>query len=197
MSDSYTYLANKFKTSINEYKLGCVLAEVVEPLPDLKLKLLNGNMELDVELDGDNIFIARSITNRKEISVTFKDFESKKNKSENSKNKSNTLKSFSASSGNITHPTPIPTKIGPQMLAPTITNIDLPNISLNELSSSNTENEKETKEKGKMTIQMLVTLEKGDKVLVVPNFEEDQFYIVDVFDNVKKVVDEWEYYPKD
>lgn len=80
MNDNpYDKLANMFEENRNKNYLGALLAEVIEPLPNLKLKLLNGAMEIDRDIEGDNIFIARSITNRLDIDITFKDFESVKN----------------------------------------------------------------------------------------------------------------------
>lgn len=178
----YTGFANMFKENENKTYLGAMLAEVVSPLPNLKLKLLNGAMELDHEIEGDNIFIARSITNRIDIDVTFKDFESQKNVHKIKNGIKLAFKNFKALGGKFIHPTLQP---------PTIIEIESPAGNFDELSS-----ELEQKKKGKYKMQTLVSLKAGEKVLVIPNETEDQWFIVDVLEPLKEVQLEWEYYQK-
>ena len=59
-------------------------------------------------------------------------------------------------------------------------------------STSKTDN----KDKGKFILQTVFHLKKGMFVLVIPNFEEDKFFIVDVFNYAPEVSLEWEYYQK-
>ena len=68
--------------------------------------------------------------------------------------------------------------------------------SLKSLSAKNTKSEQENKEKGKFILQTVFHLEPGMFVLVIPNFEEDKFFIIDVFNYAPEVSLEWEYYQK-
>lgn len=187
-------LANMFKENENKTYLGAVLAEVISPLPNLKLKLLNGAMEIDHEIEGDNIFIARSITNRIDIDVTFKDFESQKNIHKIKDGIKLAFKKLKATAGKIVHPTP-PSQIPPGTpngpLPPPITDLDIPNGNYDEITS-----ELAQKKKGKYKMQTIVTLKVGEKVLVIPNETEDQWFIVDVLEPLKEVQLNWEYYQK-
>lgn len=186
-NNPYVGLAKFFNKYKNREYLGTMLAEVIEPLPNLKLKLLNGNMEIDSEIEGEQIFIARSITNRIDIDVTFSKFESKDNVDE-----SISYKSFSSSTGLVVHTEPIILANG----SPTPVPSNITNVSLNSGNISEIKSNKERKNSGKFKGQFLVTLKKGDFVLVITNEKEDQFFIVDVMDNIKEVKDRWEYYQK-
>ena len=181
-NNPYNELAMMFKEHENKHYLGPLLAEVVSPLPDLKLKLLNGAIELDKEIEGDNIFLARSITNRIDIDITFKDFESQKNVHKIKDGIKLAFKKFKTLGGKFIHPTLQP---------PTIIEIESPMGNFDELTS-----ELEQKKKGKYKMQTIVTLKVGEKVLVIPNETEDQWFIVDVFDPLKEVKLDWEYYQK-
>lgn len=188
-NNPFEELAKKINENKNKDYLGTMIAEVIEPLPNLKLKLLNGAMELDSEIEGDQIFIARSITNRIDVDVTFKQFESESNFHKTK----TTLKNFMASGGEVVHPKPSESPSGAPNtpLPPAVVKASFPNVTIDELNSKIA-----TKEKGKMKAQFLVTLKKGDKVLVITNETEDQFFIVDVMDPLKEVKTEWEYYQK-
>lgn len=199
MKNPYEELAKMFKENENRNYLGAMLAEVIEPLPNLKLKLLNGSMELDREIDGDNIFIARTITNRLDIDITFKDFESKSNTFENGTSSNNQYKNLTADGGAVTHPAPVPDLVGKSpngQVPPVISSAQFSSGNIQEIKTSKHKNEKENKEKGKYKAQFLISLKKGEKVLVIPDESETQFFIVDVFDNLKEVSLEWEYYQK-
>lgn len=185
MNNPFEELAIKINANKNKDYLGTMIAEVIEPLPNLKLKLLNGAMELDYKIEGEQIFIARSITNRVDIDVTFEKFESQGNIHKIKEGVKLAFKNLKSSLANIVHIAP------PTPPNPVVNNLSVPLGNIDELSSK-----LETKEKGKMKAQFLVTLKKGDKVLVITNETEDQFFIVDVMDSLKEVSLEWEYYQK-
>lgn len=193
-NNPYNELAMMFKENENKHYLGPLLAEVVSPLPNLKLKLLNGAIELDKEIEGDNIFLARSITNRIDIDITFKDFESQKNIHTIKSGIKLAFKKLFASGGQVSHPGP-PPQINPPgangPVPPGISLMDIPTGTFDELTS-----ELAKKQKGKYKMQTIVTLKVGEKVLVIPNETEDQWFIVDVFDPLKEVKLDWEYYQK-
>ena len=70
------------------------------------------------------------------------------------------------------------------------------NGSLSSLAAPNTSAEHENKEKGKFILQTVFHLKQGMFVLVIPNIEEDKFFIVDVFNYAPEVSLEWEYYQR-
>lgn len=197
MSNAFVGLAKLFKDRENKEKIGPFIAKVVEPMPNLKLKALDGHIELNYDEIGDNIFISRTLTNRIDIDVTFKEFESKNNKFEKGTSTSNEYKSLSANGGSVVHPAPVVDNMGHSgVLPPNISSINLPSGNVTEIKTSNHKNEKENKEKGKLKAQFLITLKKDERLLIIPNEEEDQFFIVDVFEPIKEVSDKWEYYQK-
>ena len=68
--------------------------------------------------------------------------------------------------------------------------------SFSSMSMSNFQDEQENKEKGKFTLQTVFHLKNGMYVLVIPNVEEDKFFVVDVFNYAPEVSLEWQYYQK-
>ena len=72
------------------------------------------------------------------------------------------------------------------------------NLSLSGHSGTyeSSKSEKDNKDKGKFILQTVFHLKKDMFVLVIPNFEEDKFFIVDVFNYAPEVSLEWEYYQK-
>ncbi|WP_156299015.1 DUF2577 family protein [Streptobacillus canis] len=184
-NNPFEELAKMFKANENRSYLGTMIAEVIDPLPNLKLKLLNGAMEIDHEIEGDQIFIARSITNRIDIDVTFEKFESQGNIHKIKDGIKLAFKNLKAAAANIVHIAP------PSPPNPVVTDLSVPSGNMDEFSSKMA-----TKEKGKFKAQFLVTLKKGDKVLVITNETEDQYFIVDIMDPLKEVELEWEYYQK-
>ena len=68
--------------------------------------------------------------------------------------------------------------------------------SFSSMSMESFQDEQENKEKGKFILQTVFHLEPGMFVLVIPNFEEDKFFVVDVFNYAPEVSLEWEYYQK-
>lgn len=192
-------LAKLINNNKNIVPLGCSLAEVIEPLPNLKLKLLNGLMEIDHEIEGDQIYISDTLANRYDIDVTFKDYESKENRYEQGHNyNSIDYKQLKANGGKVTHPTPPPQagngSNGP--VPPPIADALFTAGTIDDMKIGKHENKKENKEKGKMKMQTIVTLKKGEFVLVIPNSYNNQWFIIDIFKPLKKVELEWEYYQK-
>ena len=163
-------VAEKFRERENPSPIGAVLGKILKPLPDISIELLNGYGVID----SDKIYLSNAITNRLAIECTMKEFESQGNKSSNcSINGLNTSGAGNDSAGDI--------------------NLMLSGHSGTYADSSS---EKDNKDKGKFILQTVFHLEKGMFVLVIPNFEEDKFFIVDVFNYAPEVSLEWEYYQK-
>lgn len=165
-------LAQEFKNRNNPIMLGAMLGIIIEPLPEIKIQLLNGGAIITKE----QIYLAKNITNRLKIEATMKEFESKGNSHVNGKS------SISLSSSGTGS-----TEKGGAVLSLSQSG---------SISSSKHSNEKENKEKGKFILQTVFHLEKGMNVLVIPNISEDKFFIVDVFEYAPEVSLEWEYYQK-
>ena len=163
-------VAEKFKERENPSPIGAVLGKILKPLPDISIELLNGYGVID----SDKIYLSNAITNRLAIECTMKEFESQGNKSSDcSINGLNTSGAGNDSAGD--------------------TNLTLSGHSGNYSgSTSKTDN----KDKGKFILQTVFHLKKNMFVLVIPNFEEDKFFIVDVFNYAPEVSLEWEYYQK-
>ncbi|PGH22578.1 hypothetical protein RN96_05485 [Fusobacterium polymorphum] len=163
-------VAEKFKERENPSPIGAVLGKILKPLPDISIELLNGYGVID----SDKIYLSNAITNRLAIECTIKEFESQGNKSTTCKiNDLNTEGAGSDSGGD--------------------TNLSLSGHSGTYADSSS---KKDNKDKGKFILQTVFHLKKGMFVLVIPNFEEDKFFIVDVFNYAPEVSLEWEYYQK-
>jgi len=163
-------VAEKFKERENPSPIGAVLGKILKPLPNISIELLNGYGVID----SDKIYLSNAITNRLAIECTMKEFESQGNKSTTCKiNNLNTEGAGSDSGGD--------------------TNLSLEGHTGTYDSSAN---EKENKTKGKFILQTVFHLKKDMFVLVIPNFEEDKFFIVDVFNYAPEVSLEWEYYQK-
>lgn len=163
-------VAEKFKERENPSPIGAVLGKILKPLPDISIELLNGYGVID----SDKIYLSNAITNRLAIECTMKEFESQGNKSTTCKiNNLNTDGAGSDSNGD--------------------TNLSLSGHSGTYADSSS---KKDNKDKGKFILQTVFHLKKGMFVLVIPNFEEDKFFIVDVFNYAPEVSLEWEYYQK-
>lgn len=163
-------VAEKFKERENPSPIGAVLGKILKPLPDISIELLNGYGVID----SDKIYLSNAITNRLAIECTMKEFESQGNKS--TKGEINNLSTSGAGSDSRGD-----------------TNLSLEGHTGTYESSAN---EKENKTKGKFILQTVFRLKKGMFVLVIPNFEEDKFFIVDVFNYAPEVSLEWEYYQK-
>lgn len=163
-------VAEKFKERENPSPIGAVLGKILKPLPDISIELLNGYGVID----SDKIYLSNAITNRLAIECTVKEFESQGNKS--TKGEINNLSTSGAGSDSRGD-----------------TNLSLEGHTGTYDSSAN---EKENKIKGKFILQTVFHLKKGMFVLVIPNFEEDKFFIVDVFNYAPEVSLEWEYYQK-
>ena len=163
-------VAEKFKERENPSPIGAVLGKILKPLPDISIELLNGYGVIDA----DKIYLSNAITNRLAIECTMKEFESQGNKSTTCKiNDLNTTGGGADSGGD--------------------TNLSLSGHSGTYDDSSS---EKDNKDKGKFILQTVFHLKKDMFVLVIPNFEEDKFFIVDVFNYAPEVSLEWEYYQK-
>ena len=163
-------VAEKFKERENPSPIGAVLGKILKPLPDISIELLNGYGVID----SDKIYLSNAITNRLAIECTMKEFESQGNKSTTCKiNDLNTTGGGADSAGH--------------------TNLSLSGHSGTYADSSSA---KDNKNKGKFILQTVFHLKEGMFVLVIPNFEEDKFFIVDVFNYAPEVSLEWEYYQK-
>ena len=167
-------VAEKFKERENPSPIGAVLGKILKSLPNISIELLNGYGVID----GDKIYLSNAITNRLEIECTIKNFESQGNTSKIWKSSDNSVINLTTSGGG-----------------------DASSLlehegSLKSLSAKNTKSEQENKEKGKFILQTVFHLEPGMFVLVIPNFEEDKFFIIDVFNYAPEVSLEWEYYQK-
>lgn len=167
-------LAEKFKERENPSPIGPVLGKILKSLPNISIELLNGYGVID----RDKIYLSNAITNRLEIECTIKNFESQGNTSKIWKSSDNSVINLTTNGGG-----------------------DASSLlehegSLKSLSAKNTKSEQENKEKGKFILQTVFHLEPGMFVLVIPNFEEDKFFIVDVFNYAPEVSLEWEYYQK-
>ena len=163
-------VAEKFKERDNPNPIGAVLGKILKPLPDISIELLNGYGVID----SDKIYLSNAITNRLAIECTMKEFESKDNKATQGKiNNMSTSGAGSNSAGDT-------------------------NLSLDGHSGSYDTilSEKENKTKGKFILHTVFHLKKDMFVLVIPNFEEDKFFVIDVFNYAPEVSLEWEYYQK-
>ena len=163
-------VAEKFKERENPSPIGAVLGKILKPLPDISIELLNGYGVIDA----DKIYLSNAITNRLAIECTMKEFESQGNKSTTCKINDLNTTGGGADSGGDT------------------------NLSLSGHSGTYADSlsEKDNKDKGKFILQTVFHLKEGMFVLVIPNFEEDKFFIVDVFNYAPEVSLEWEYYQK-
>ena len=167
-------VAEKFKERENPSPIGPVLGKILKSLPNISIELLNGYGVID----SDKIYLSNAVTNRLEIECTIKNFESQGNTSKIWKSSDNSVSNLTTNGGG-----------------------DASSLlehegSLKSLSAKNTKSEQENKEKGKFILQTVFHLEPGMFVLVIPNFEEDKFFIVDVFNYAPEVSLEWEYYQK-
>ena len=179
-------VAEKFKERENPSPIGAVLGKILKPLPDISIELLNGYGVID----SDKIYLSNAITNRLAIECTMKEFESQGNKSTtckindlNTTGGSNTMKGIKTSGSGST-------ETGGAVLSLSQSG------SFGSMSMESFQDEQENKEKGKFILQTVFHLESGMFVLVIPNFEEDKFFIVDVFNYAPEVSLEWEYYQK-
>ena len=163
-------VAENFRERENPNPIGAVLGKILKTLPDISIELLNGYGVID----SDKIYLSNTITNRLAIECTMKEFESQGNKSSNcSINGLNTSGAGNDSAGDV--------------------NLMLSGHNGNfKGSTSKTDN----KDKGKFILQTVFNLKKGMYVLVIPNTEEDKFFVVDVFNYAPEVSLEWEYYQK-
>ena len=163
-------VAEKFKERENPSPIGAVLGKILKPLPDISIELLNGYGVID----SDKIYLSNAITNRLAIECTMKEFESEGNRSTNCNiTNLNTSGAGNDSAGD--------------------TNLMLTGHTGSYKSSSS---KKDNKDKGKFILQTVFNLKKGMYVLVIPNTEEDKFFVVDVFNFAPEVSLECEYYQK-
>lgn len=163
-------VAEKFRERENPSPIGAVLGKILKPLPDISIELLNGYGVIDA----DKIYLSNAITNRLEIECTMKNFESQGNKSSDCTIASlNTSGAGDDSGGDV--------------------NLTLSGHNGNFKGSTS---KKDNKDKGKFILQTVFNLKKGMYVLVIPNTEEDKFFVVDVFNYAPEVSLEWEYYQK-
>ena len=177
-------VAEKFKERENPSPIGAVLGKILKPLPDISIELLNGYGVID----SDKIYLSNAITNRLAIECTMKEFESKNNTLKNGittgqATGSNTMKGLTTSGSGKT-------SSGDDVLSLS------QGGSFSSMSMSSFQDEQENKEKGKFTLQTIFHLKNGMYVLVIPNVEEDKFFVIDVFNYAPEVSLEWEYYQK-
>lgn len=183
-NDVYYKLAKEFRKRDNPSPLGAMIGVVIDPLPEIKISLLNGNSIIDKE----QIYLSNSITNRLAIECTMKEFESQNNTFENGTTKgettdNNTIKGINTSGGGST-------ESGGRVLTLSQSG------NFGSMTMSAFQNQKENKEKGKFILQTVFHLKKGMYVLVIPNIQEDKYFVIDVFSPAKEVNLEWEYYQK-
>ncbi len=173
-------IAEKFKERDNPKPIGAVLGKIIRPLPNISIELLGGYGILDA----DKIYLSNAITNRLAIECTIKEFESRGNTFISGKTNSKVSVDNLSTSGTGS------TEKGGAVLSLTqsgsIGSIQIPTLY----------NEKENKTKGKFILQTVFNLIPGMYVLVIPNYEEDKFFVVDVFNYAPEVSLEWEYYQK-
>lgn len=173
-------IAEKFKERDNPKPIGAVLGKVLRPLPDISIELLGGYGILDT----DKIYLSNAITNRLAIECTMKDYESQDNTFISGKT------NFKVSIDNLSTSGTGSTEKGGAVLtlsqSGSIKSMQIPTL----------HNEKENKTKGKFILQTVFNLIPGMYVLVIPNYEEDKFFVVDVFNYAPEVSLEWEYYQK-
>lgn len=173
-------IAEKFKERDNPKPIGAVLGKVLRSLPDISIELLGGYGILDA----DKIYLSNAITNRLAIECTMKDYESQDNTFISGKTNSKVSIDNLSTSGTGS------TEKGGAVLtlsqSGSIKSIQIPTL----------HNEKENKTKGKFILQTVFNLIPGMYVLVIPNYEEDKFFVVDVFNYAPEVSLEWEYYQK-
>lgn len=167
-------VAEQFKKRDNPSPIGAVLGKILKPLPDISIELLNGHGVIDV----DKIYLSNAITNRLAIECTMKNYESRGNTSKDWESSNNSVKGLTTSGGGDAK------------------SLSEHNGSLSSFFALNTSAEQENKEKGKFILQTVFRLKPGMFVLVIPNAEEDKFFIVDVFNYAPEVSLEWEYYQK-
>ena len=173
-------MAEKFKERDNPKPIGAVLGKILRPLPDISIELLGGYGILDA----DKIYLSNAITNRLAIECTMKDYESQDNTFISGKTNSEVNIDNLSTSGTGS------TEKGGAVLAlsqsGSIESMQIPTL----------HNEKENKTKGKFILQTVFNLIPGMYVSVIPNYEEDKFFVVDVFNYASEVSLEWEYYQK-
>lgn len=173
-------IAEKFKERDNPKPIGAVLGKILRPLPDISIELLGGYGILDA----DKIYLSNAITNRLAIECTMKDYESQDNTFISGKTNSKVSIDNLSTSGTGS------TEKGGAVLTlsqkGSIKSMQIPTL----------HNEKENKTKGKFILQTIFNLIPGMYVLVIPNYEEDKFFVVDVFNYAPEVSLEWEYYQK-
>ena len=177
-------IAEKFKERDNPNPIGAVLGKILSPLPNISIELLNGYGVID----SDKIYLSNAITNRLAIECTMKEFESKGNTLKNGMTTgktagSNTMRGIKTSGSGST-------ENGGAVLSLS------QNGTFSSMTMSDFQDEQENKEKGKFILQTVFHLKVGMYVLVIPNFEEDKFFVVDVFNYAPEVNLEWEYYQK-
>ena len=173
-------IAEKFKERDNPKPIGAVLGKILRPLPDISIELLGGYGILDA----DKIYLSNAITNRLAIECTMKDYESQDNTFISGKTNSKvSIDNFSTSGTGSTEK-------GGAVLTLSQSG------SIKSMQISTLHNEKENKTKGKFILQTVFNLIPGMYVLVIPNYEEDKFFVVDVFNYAPEVSLEWEYYQK-
>lgn len=163
-------LAEKFKERDNPSPIGAVLGKILSPLPNISIELLNGYGVIEA----DKIYLSNAITNRLEIECTMKNFESQGNKSTDCE-----INNLDTSGGGVD--------------SAGHTNLSISGHSGTYKSSKS---EKDNKDKGKFILQTVFNLKAGMYVLVIPNVEEDKFFVVDVFNYAPEVSLEWQYYQK-
>ena len=163
-------LAEKFKERDNPNPIGAVLGKILSPLPNISIELLSGYGVIGA----DKIYLSNAITNRLEIECTMKNFESQGNKSSNCE-----IKGLNTSGGGDD-------SAGDSNLT----------LSGHSGTYSGSTSKKDNKDKGKFILQTVFNLKEGMYVLVIPNVEEDKFFVVDVFNYAPEVSLEWQYYQK-
>ncbi len=166
-------MAEEIKARDNPIPIGAVLGKILSPLPEIEIELLNGS----AVIKKDKIYLSNAITNRLAIECTIKDFESQGNSFEKGINTNNSFSSMNSTGA----------------VPPTIA---AHNGTISSISIASHSNKKENKDKGKFILQTVFNLVSGMFVLVIPNFEEDKFFVVDVFNYAPEVSLEWEYYQK-
>ena len=167
-------VAKKFKERTNKRPLGPMLGKILKPLPEIQVELLNGK----AIIDADKIYLSNAITNRLAIECTMEGFESVNNTAKDMESSGNTISGLSTSGGG------------------SATSLVNHSGSVSKLSLPAPSNSKENKEKGKFKLQTIFYLKPGMYVLVIPNEEEDKFFIIDVFKYAPEVSLDWEYYQK-
>lgn len=177
-------IAKKFKERDNPKPMGAVLGKIIKSLPNIEIELLDGYGFIDA----DKIYLSNAITNRLAIECTMKEFESENNTFENGTttgqgSKSNTMNGITTSGSGST-------ESGGKVLSLSQSG------SFGSMTMSSFQNQKENKQKGKFILQTVFHLKPGMFVLVIPNVEEDKYFVVDVFNYAPEVNLDWEYYQR-